>query len=391
MSLTRIQRIRRVVIGVVVVLVTVHVAGGWYFSNRIYTDALDASAPWEWERNVLVNDVFIDGEGKGTVTIIDAGATKPEKEGLRSGGTYGLLYDGGFGVMTGEPVIVGPRVTRDFALTTGRPPGIGAQAAINSFAYPSEPMPPMQEITYAGDLGPMSGVYQPGDGSVWAILVHGRGAGPDEQFRLMRATSALGMPSLAIRYRNDTGVPKDPSGEHGFGATEWRDLQAAIDYAVDNGATGVVLTGGSMGGAIVASYLRNAQDTDLVRAVVLDSPLMDFSATISHGAEQIRLAGGPGVPASVTWAAKRLAGLRFGVDWDELDYNEDTDWVSVLTLVFHGDADLTVPIETSRELADRDPDVTLIEAEGVAHLESWNADPEAYEARVRDFLKPWVS
>ncbi|MGL5826029.1 MAG: alpha/beta hydrolase [Nocardioides sp.] len=393
MSLTRRQRVRRAMLGVLLVTVTVHLAGGWYFANRIYTDALDASAPWEWERNVLINDSFVPDNGKGSVTVIDSGA---ENAGLRSSGTYGLWYDGGFGVMTGEPVIIGPRVTRDFTISTGKPPAIGASAAVNSFAYPRGPLPPMREVTYDSDLGEMTGVYQPGEGSVWAILVHGRGSGPDEQFRMMRATTALGMPSLAIRYRNDTGVPKDPSGEHGFGTTEWHDVQAAVDYAVDNGATGIVLAGGSMGGAIAAAYLRNAEDTKsenvgLVRAVVLDSPLLDFSATVSHGAKQIQLAGGPSVPASLTWMAKQLAGLRFGVDWDTVDYNDDTDWVRVPTLIFHGDADLTVPIDTSRELASRDDDVTLVEADGVGHLESWNVDPAAYETRVSDFLTPLVS
>ncbi len=372
MALTRGQRVRRAVIGIVTVLVVAHLIGGWYFSNRIYSDVLDASAPFEWTKDVFVNDAFVDEEGKGSVTILDS---EVRNEDLRSDGTFGLLYDGGFGVMSGKPTIVGPRVTRDFTLTTGQEPTIGQRAAVNSFAYPREPLPPMQEVTYDGPLGAMTGVYQPGTGSIWAIMVHGKGSSPDEQFRLMRATGALGMPSLAIRYRNDTGVPPDPSGTYGFGATEWPDVQAGIDFAVENGATGIVLTGGSMGGAVIAAYMRNAEDTSEVRAIVLDSPLTDFSATISYGAKQIEVAGQSAVPPTVTWTAKRLASLRFGVDWGDLDYNDDTDWVSVPTLVFHGTEDLTVPIQTSRDLAERDPDVTLVETKA-GHVESWNLDPE---------------
>jgi pimeloyl-ACP methyl ester carboxylesterase len=388
MALTRIQRARRALVGIVLVLTLAHLAGGWYFSNRIFTGALDASKPWEWEYTVLINDVFIDPDGSGnTVTLLDVN----DNEDLRSSGTFGLLYDGGFGLMTGAPVIVGNRVTRDFEVTSGQPPGLGAAAAINSFAYPPEPLPPMREVTYPGELGELSGVFQPGTGSVWGIMVHGKGAAPDEQFRMMRATGGVGMPSLSIRYRNDKGAPADADQTYGYGATEWPDVQAAIDYAVDNGATGIVLSGSSMGGAIVASYLRNAQDTSLVRAVLLDSPMLDFDATIDYGAKQIVVSGQSAVPPTVTWVAKRLASIRFGVDWGALDYNDDTDWADVPTLVFHGDADLTVPVEVSRDFAERDSDVTYVEAEGVGHVENWNPDPAAYESTVADFLTPLIN
>lgn len=387
MSLTRPQRVRRAVIGIVVVLLTAHLIAGWYFSNRIYTDALDAGAPFEWDRDMLVNDVYLEDPTNSSVTLIDSDADSANSDRLRSDATFGLVYDGGFGVMTGEPVIVGTRVTRDFVVTAGQPPAIGSRAGVNSFAYPREPLPPMQEVTFAGELGEMTGVWQPGDGDVWAVMVHGKGSSPDEQFRLMRATGELGMPSLAIRYRNGAGLPEDPSGLYGFGATEWPDVQAGIDFAVANGATGVVLTGGSMGGAIIASYLRNASDTSLVRGVVMDSPMLDLSDTISYGAKQLQLSGRSAVPGTVTWVAKRLSSLRFDVDFDEVDYNDDADWVVVPTLIFHGTGDLTVPIETSRELAELSDDVTLVETDA-RHVESWNIDPDGYEATVRDFLQP---
>ena len=57
-------------------------------------------------------------------------------------------------------------------------------------------------------------------------------------------------------------------------------------------------------------------------------------------------------------------------------------------LVFHGTADITVPIATSRELAQEQPDlVTLVETEGVEHVRSWNADPEAYDAEIDSFIE----
>ncbi|MGL5811279.1 MAG: alpha/beta hydrolase [Nocardioides sp.] len=391
---TRAQRARRAAIVVVAAVLGGHLVAGWYYSNRIYTDALDAGVPFEWPRDLLVNGVDTEETGdakpSGTITLIDADAEQANQDQVRGRGTYGLVYDGGFGLITGEPVINGSRVTRRFEVTQGEPPRLGQRAGINSFAYPREPMAPMEEVTYDGPLGQLSGILQPGTGEVWAILVHGRASGPDETFRLMRATGELGMPSLAIRYRNDPGVPRSENDEYGFGASEWPDLQAAIDYATSRGATGVVLTGGSMGGGIVAAYLENAEDTSLVRGIVLDSPMLDLDATVSYGAEQIEVQGRNPVPATVTWTAKRLASLRFGLDWDSLDYLDSTAWASVPTLLFHGDEDLLVPVTSSRRLAEQDPDVTYVEIPGTGHVEGWNTDPTAYELRVRRFLEPLI-
>ena len=62
--------------------------------------------------------------------------------------------------------------------------------------------------------------------------------------------ASWGMASLLISYRNDGLAPSAPDGRYGLGSTEWRDVEAAIEYALDHGAAGVVLFGWSMGGAI---------------------------------------------------------------------------------------------------------------------------------------------
>ena len=169
------------------------------------------------------------------------------------------------------------------------------------------------------------------------------------------------------------------------------DLDAAVRYAVAHGAEHVVLMGASMGGAIVASYLRHAKDTSVVTAVVLDSPALSLQRTVEWGAAQIAFPGGLSLPAPVTWGAERLTSWRFGLDWHATDYVSDTRWADRPTLVFHGDADTTVPIATSREFAAADSQVTLIETPGAEHVASWNVDPTRYENALRDFLAPFAS
>ena len=62
------------------------------------------------------------------------------------------------------------------------------------------------------------------------------------------------------------------------------------------------------------------------------------------------------------------------------------------TLVFHGTEDTTVPIALSRQLAADHRDLVRLDAvEGAHHVASWNADPRAYESRVRGFLRAAVT
>jgi alpha-beta hydrolase superfamily lysophospholipase len=206
--------------------------------------------------------------------------------------------------------------------------------------------------------------------------------------RAMRVTVRAGLPSLDITYRNDVGAPPDPSHRYEFGRTEWHDLEAAVLYAQQHGARSVVLVGASMGGAIVASFMQHSSHVSLVSALVLDAPMLSFDRTVDLGASEksIPLLGLP-LPPTLTWTAKRLASVRYDVDWSALNYLHETAWDRVPTLVFHGDADQRVPLGGSRVLDRRQPDrVDLVVVPGVGHLESWNKDPQAYEQKLTSFL-----
>ncbi len=195
----------------------------------------------------------------------------------------------------------------------------------------------------------------------------------------------LVFPSLIITYRNDEEAPESPDGLYRFGETEWQDLEAAAQYALDQGAEELVLVGYSMGGAIVTNFLYESPLAEQVRGAILDAPVLSFGALIDYGADQ------RGIPGPLTDLGKAFAGFRFDIDWDERDLLNRADELAVPLLLFHGDADTSVSIKTSKALATARPDlVTYVRVAGATHVRSWNMDPDAYEAAVASFLEDLV-
>ena len=112
---------------------------------------------------------------------------------------------------------------------------------------------------------------------------------------------------------------------------------------------GVVLGGFSTGGAVVMSYLERSDVTNAVVGVVLDAPNIDFGTTVDHNAaaRTLPVVGLP-VPPTLTWVAKTIGSLRFGVDWGDINYVSRAEELDVPILILHGTDDASVPIGTSR-------------------------------------------
>src|SRR6266545_2801436 len=109
---------------------------------------------------------------------------------------------------------------------------------------------------------------------------------------------------------------------------------------------------------------------------------------LDHGARDrtLPLLGVP-VPTSLTTVAKAIAGVRYDLDWDRLDYVDRAGRLSVPVLLFHGTADPRLPIAPSQALAAARPDlVTFVPVAGAGHVESWNHDRARYEQATRAFL-----
>jgi pimeloyl-ACP methyl ester carboxylesterase len=390
----RFSAVRIVMIVLVVILVAValfYALGAWYFSNLIRDGALIPEGPGTPEY-----DITVEAIGEDTITLV--GPTSDDH--LAADGVYGIGWPDGYaqtsGLASTEPVGNDrTRVVRTFrpiagTLTTSD------LVDLDGYAYPDDPTAAFgvtyANLTYETDLGIADTWYLPGSQPVWMIFVHGKDAPKREALRLLPVAIDRGYHALVINYRNDPGAPRDPSGYHQYGVTEWADVAAAARFARSNGAEKTVFVGYSMGGGIVASFLTQSPLQDHAAAVILDAPNLDFESTIDfRGANRELPLVGIGVPESLISTTKWTSAWRFDIDWDDYDWIERSDQMQTPMLVFHGTSDESVPLETSQILEQKRPDlVTLIEVPGAGHVLSWNVDPNAYVEAVTAFLDAHV-
>ena len=363
------------IVAVLLLLAVVNLGLAWYYSGVLYDLGLEVR-PDEVEYDVVATDI-----GDGLVRLEDG----PDDGEWRSPGRWGLIWDGGNGMM-GDVVEDGESgLVRRFVLVDGEPPR-ASPAEVTSDIFPNDPYLAFgieyEEVEFAAPLGALDAWQFAGELDTWAIFVHGQRGKRGDGLPTLSTLHALGMPAVFITYRNDAGQPEDPSGIYQYGLTEWEDLHAAVEYVLSQpGAGQVVLIGGSMGGGIVTKFLYESSLAGSVVGVALDSPVMDFNAPVDLGARQRNLPGF--VSATVKW----ISTLRFGVDWGAMDYLKDVHRLNVPILLLHGTDDTVVPIETSDELARLRPDIVTYSVYGdTTHGDGWNVDSERYERELGEFL-----
>ncbi len=372
--------IRKVLFICILAIVLVATGGfagaGWYYSDMLRDRALvvDHTPP---QRDLEVTAI---GEGKVTLRA----SSKAEGDWMQEG-IWGLEWDGGY-AQVGKILKVNDReVIRELLPSKGNPK-IGSIVRLDSFAFTGDPLTalniPYEEITFSSQPGKFPAWLVDGSRDTWVIFVHGRSANRREALRMLPTVVRLGFASLIITYRNDEESPASPDGYYHFGETEWQDLEAAANYAVEHGAKRLILVGYSMGGAIVTNFLYESPMAKHVAGVILDSPVLNFGAVVDFGARRA------GYPVLLTWEGKTIAGFRFGIDWKSLDYLSRANKLAVPILLFHGRADDQVPFETSDALAKARPDiVNFVRSAEANHVRSWNMNSAAYETAVYNFLQ----
>ncbi len=256
---------------------------------------------------------------------------------------------------------------------------VGDPAAAFGYAFAN--------LTLATDIGAMPAWLVPPAADAkqaedWAIFVHGIGGRRENGYRFLPALHEAGLPVLMLSYRNDEGAPAAPEGVYAFGLTEWHDLDAAVAYALAQGARSVVLVGESMGGGIVGQFLRRSERADAVSALVLDAPAIDFPGVMLAQMQRLGVPFAPLVGRGGTW----LFSYRTGVDLGDAVVTGPLARYAGPMFLSHGAADSLVPIETSDWLARERRSTTEYLRTQSEHIASWKEDPARYDAALSRFL-----
>ena len=356
-------------------------AVGWYYAGVLRDDALRPAH----DPDTL--DLIIESVEDDRI-VLRATDEASENGDWQRDGRYGLQWDGGWAYVGAITARDRDTVTRELELIDFSPPE-GTSARLDGQTFPVDPFIShgitFEEVMVAGELGEMPAWLIPGGRDTWAIFIHGKGATRREGLRIVPSLHASGLPVLVITYRNDELAPASDDGYYRYGETEWQDLEAAVRFAAERGAKGVVLVGYSMGGGIALAFLDRSPLAHRVIALIADAPLLSFEATVDFKASKRRL---PGV---LTWVGKRFGSWRFDIDWSAADHRGTARRVAVPVLLFHGDDDGTNPVAESDSWAeDRPTAVTYVRVSGAAHVRAWNLDPDAYAAAVRSFIEKVV-
>jgi uncharacterized protein len=302
-------------------------------------------------------------------------------------GTYGLSGDGSHAVV--GPVLGGvahsaDSVVRRLERVTHGTLEPGDKVWLTPNVHIGNPSAALgldhADVDVPGELGALPAWFVPAARPTWVITVHGLGATREHPMNVMEFLHRQRFPVLDLAYRGDLGAPRSPDGLNHLGETEWRDLDAAIRYAVRYGAERVVLHGWSTGATMALRAAARSGVRERISGLILDSPVLSWTTTLRA------LASARRTPRALLPLAVRAAQGRTGLEGDR---TAEAAPPPVPTLIFHGPDDTLAPWEHTRRLAKAHPNrIALHTVTRAPHGAMWNADPKAYEEAMRRFLTP---
>ena len=368
-------------VGVLIAIGIVAIALGAYgvhLSNIVWNGSLSS------RHRTPPFDIVASSSGNGRITLRAVNDSVNVMD-LHHEGTFGIVSANGYG-QVGRILEQGADYSvREYTpLTTTI--NTAESARLDIYAFPDDPQTAhgivYETVRYRSELGDCPAWFIPGSGRTWLVFAHGRGAHPNEALRIMPTLVDAGLPVLAITYRNDDGAPESADRQHWLGATEWRDLEAAMQYALNNGADDFILYGYSMGGGMCLNLLYESPLADKVRGVILNSPLLDFGGTLDF------VGNARGYPRPIVRFGKWVAALRFGIDWERMNYLSKASELRAPILVLHGETDGLIPAPISQQFERARPGIArYVGFADAGHARSWNLNPKRYETAVRDFLR----
>lgn len=311
-------------------------------------------------------------------------------------GRYGLFTAGSADYVKVGSVLSSDAHTVTRKLLTHIPADarLAPDAAFSGWYYdhPEQLHLPFRAELVGAPVGPCPAWIFPADGGddTWVIQIHGRGTTRAECLRAVPVFQARGISSMVVSYRNDGQAPRSRSGSYALGATEWRDVDAAIGLARRRGARRILLMGWSMGGAIALQLALQSAHRDLIQGVVLESPVVDWRIVLAFQAKLNR------VPQPVAemaigalgaeWAS-HVTGAGAPIPFDRLDVVARAGELRHPILLLHSDDDGFVPSDASHELLAARPDLVEMQVFDVArHTKLWNYDQDRWTAVITSWL-----
>ncbi|MEE8331457.1 MAG: hypothetical protein V3R84_06765 [Acidimicrobiia bacterium] len=353
-------------IGVAVLAVALLWRGVWRYSDDLRAELLvPPTLP-----SPGVVEILEVGDAEVTLALTDV-ALLSGTWGLTTPTSYGRL-----GIVNGSDATT---ITRRYEPVEGTLSA--GLASLDQVAFRGDPTRAFglryESVEVETELGPMPAWLMGGEGDVWVIYVHGAG-GRAESLRWIRQPVDSGFPVLVITYRNDPGAPPSPDGLVSWGFDEWSDVEAAIEFALQGGATTVFLAGSGIGGSAVLTTLSETSHIRSINGAILDSAVLDLGAV-----EDARRPDG-GLIGS--WG-RTLASFRFGVEWSRLDHSAAAESLKRPVLLLHGVRDEQTPVALADAFAAASSElVEYHRFDEAIQGATWNVSPRRFELLLRDFL-----
>lgn len=323
-----------------------------------------------------------------TITLLRTPDTElPGRYGLFTSGTSDYIK---LGSVLSEDAT---SVKRKLLTHVGADARLAPEAAFSGWYYdhPEQLHLPFTPELIGSTVGPCPAwLFPAGDGDTWVIQVHGRGTTRAECLRAVPVFHALGITSLVVSYRNDGEAPRSRTGTYALGATEWRDVDAAVGFARRRGARRVIVMGWSMGGAIALQLALNSAHGDAIVGLILESPVVDWRVVLQYQAREQR------VPTAITglamealqaeWATP-LTRTGAAIRLDQLDVVSRAAELRHPILILHSDDDGFVPSDASHDLVAARPDLVQMQVFEVArHTKLWNYDQQRWSDSIGEWL-----
>ena len=377
---------RRIVAASVVLLCAGAMSLGWVLARKL------TSAVGSRTFDLRLRDMETDGDRR--LLILD------RTRSTAAPGIFSLWFETGEWVQVSDEVIDrGPgqiaRVVTHAA--SGRLPSLGASFSWSGIYFdgPAAAGLSVREVFITTPAGPAPAWLADGEhrAATWAIHVHGMGGRRRGTLRGVQVTAELGWTSLVVSFRNDGEGPSVEKGRSTLGYSEADDVEAAVEYAVKQGAERIVLFGWSLGAAIALRVADRMRSAGVIAALVLDSPVLSWIEVIEANCVRSGLpavAGRLSLPWLTLDPLARVAGLPGAISLREMDWIERARDLTVPTLILHGNRDDSVPPAVSEALRDRRPGFVELVAFAAGPSMAGNSDPERWRSSVSAWLSTVV-